>query len=411
MLEGDKSMAIYFDCFEDVSDEFHDAIEFGVDYSPCFSSVHFDDNDLPLDEDVFLATLSDINLDQFPPENLFDVAEYIRHAYNINRTIAPKTAKSQDLNPKAIQSCLGYLPLDIIKRTLDCTTQLAKWHTKLPFKRHWLPRFPFLNVHRLSEPVATDTFFANCKALGGETCAQVFYGIKSHMINVYPMKTESEGSLAYEDFLREEGCPTILRRDNSQMQTSDLFTNICRHFCIGDGFTEPHHPHQNPAENHAVRWIKQHAQTVMNITGAPAYVWTDCVKWIVDCHNVTAHEAIDYRTPYEKRHGSTPDISAYVLFHFWERIYYHSPDNSFPESKELPGYFLGIAKNVGDALTFVILSQNGTRLCRSVIRSAVGKPLSGFPNARLQHATYDVGPGPAFSNPLENSMDDWGGYI
>ena len=155
---------------------------------------------------------------------------------------------------------------------------MAKWHTKLPCKRRWLPRFPFLNIHRLSEPVATDTFFANCKALGGETCAQVFYGIKSHMINVYPMKTESEGSLAYEDFLREEGCPTVLRRDNSQMQTSDLFTNICRHFCISDGFTEPHHPHQNPAENHAVRWIKQHAQTVMNITGAPAYVWTDCVK-------------------------------------------------------------------------------------------------------------------------------------
>ena len=41
------------------------------------------------------------------------------------------------------------------------------------------------------------------------------------------MKTESEGSLAYEDFLREEGCPMILRRDNSKMQTSDF-----RHFCM-----------------------------------------------------------------------------------------------------------------------------------------------------------------------------------
>ena len=32
-----------------------------------------------MDKDIFLATLSDINLDQFPPENLFDVAEYITH--------------------------------------------------------------------------------------------------------------------------------------------------------------------------------------------------------------------------------------------------------------------------------------------------------------------------------------------
>ena len=137
MLDGDKSMAIYFDCFEHADDEFHDAVEFGVDYAPCFSSVHFDDSTLPLDEDVFLATLSDLNLDQFPTENLFDVAEYIRHAFNINRTIAPKNAKSQDLNPKAIQPCLGYLPLDVIKRTLDCTTQLAK----LPRLYYQLPLY------------------------------------------------------------------------------------------------------------------------------------------------------------------------------------------------------------------------------------------------------------------------------
>ena len=97
-------------------------------------------------------------------------------------------------------------------------------------------------------------------------------------------------------------------------------------------------------------WIKQHTQLVMNVTGAPSYVWPDCVSWLVDCHNFCAHEALGYRTPYEKRHGTTPDISAYILFHFWEKIYYHSPDNSFPESKELPGYFLGVANNVGDAL-------------------------------------------------------------
>ena len=73
-------------------------------------------------------------------------------------------------------------------------------------------------MHCLSEPVATDTFFANCQALGGATCGHVFYGIQSHMINFYPMKSENEGPTAYEDFLRFEGCPTLLRRDNSQMQ-------------------------------------------------------------------------------------------------------------------------------------------------------------------------------------------------
>ena len=89
----------------------------------------------------------------------------------------------------------------------------------LPFQRHWKPRFPILNMHRFFEPVATDTFFANCQALGGATCRQVFYGIQSHVINFYPIKSENEGPTAYEDFLHLEGCPTLLRRDNSKMQT------------------------------------------------------------------------------------------------------------------------------------------------------------------------------------------------
>ena len=127
-----------------------------------------------------------------------------------------------------------------------------------------------MNVHRLREAVATDTFFANCKAIGGTTCAQVFYGVQSQMINVYPIQAESQGPNAYEDFIREEGCPTLLRRDNSKMQTGQDFIAINRHFCVKDGLTEPHHPHQNPAENQAIRWLKHHCQTVMNKSGALA---------------------------------------------------------------------------------------------------------------------------------------------
>ena len=56
------------------------------------------------------------------------------------------------------------------------------------------------------------------------------------------------------------------------MQTGQTWTNICRLFGVTDGLTEPYHPHQNPAENQAVRWIKQHTQLVMNVTGAPTYV-------------------------------------------------------------------------------------------------------------------------------------------
>ena len=72
--------------------------------------------------------------------------------------------------------------------------------------------------------------------------------------------------------------------------------------------------------------MKSHAQVVMNITGAPNYVWTFCMIWISDVYNIVAHESLNYRTPYEQRHGTTPDISAYILFHFWEKIYYYDKE-------------------------------------------------------------------------------------
>ena len=205
------------------------------------------------------------------------------------------------------------------------------------------------------------------------------------MINVYPMTTESEGPQAYEDFIREEGCPKLLRRDNSKMQTGEDFRHINRHFCVKDAYTEPHHPNQNPAENQAVKWLKHHCQFVMNTTGAPEYLWPYCMLWISDVHNITAQESLDNRTPYEMRHGVTPDISAYILFTFWEEILYLDNEQSYPNSKEVPGYFLGVAKHSGDALTFNILTTHGTILTRSVIRSASGKPLAGFPNKRTTH--------------------------
>jgi hypothetical protein len=43
----------------------------------------------------------------------------------------------------------------------------------------------------------------------------------------------------------------------------------------------------------------------------------------------------------------------------------------FPASKEKPGRFVGVAENVGDAMTFWVLTEDTEQLiARSVIRSA-----------------------------------------
>ena len=63
-----------------------------------------------------------------------------------------------------IRRCLGFKPQDICEKTLKATTQCAKNSARLPLRDHFKARSPTLNVRRLNENYATDTFFASVKA-------------------------------------------------------------------------------------------------------------------------------------------------------------------------------------------------------------------------------------------------------
>lgn len=190
-------------------------------------------------------------------------------------------------------------------------------------------------------------FFANCASADGYTCAQVFYGLTSQCINVYGMKSEHEGFARYQDFLREEGAPYGLRRDNSKMQSSVKFTEMNRDYMIEDQFTEPYHPQQNPSEKNGVHWLKDHSQILLDRVGAPPFIWYDAVSYLAALHNVTSHDALKGRTPHEKRHGDTPHISAFLQFKFYDKILFLDPSETYPASKDKSGRFLGVANNVG----------------------------------------------------------------
>ena len=80
--------------------------------------------------------------------------------------------------------------------TLCNTMQLGTTaYVTCPIQCHFKPRNPQLNVPHLQEAVACDTFFAYCHDCLGATCAQVFFGCKSKMINVYSMTAKREAHL------------------------------------------------------------------------------------------------------------------------------------------------------------------------------------------------------------------------
>jgi hypothetical protein len=126
---------------------------------------------------------------------------------------------STHIHPKEIdyaqyQTFLGWKPLDVIKQTFEATTQWATSPTSsTPLKHHYKSWFPTLNHSRLHEMFCTDTWFGSTPALGGFTCAQLYYGVQSKYLALYPMTTESQGPATLEDLCRYKGAPFKIKND------------------------------------------------------------------------------------------------------------------------------------------------------------------------------------------------------
>jgi hypothetical protein len=154
--------------------------------------------------------------------------------------------------------------LEIVRRTIENTTQLGATSNYNNLKAHLKSLMPWANKTHLNETVSTDTIFASAKDVTGALCAQVFYGMRSHMINVYGMKSESEGPDRLNDFVREEGIPSVMRSDNSQMQRyGRAWLQRLRELLVHNEFLEPHNQQQNPVELKAVRWLKEANKVLM----------------------------------------------------------------------------------------------------------------------------------------------------
>ena len=99
--------------------------------------------------------------------------------------------KRKENNYSLLQPLFNWLPIILIKKTFDLSTQ----HTRTPdyslLKKTYLSPFPDFNAKLRSEPVATDTMCSDTPAVdNGSTCAQFFLGTKTLVTDVYGIKTD-----------------------------------------------------------------------------------------------------------------------------------------------------------------------------------------------------------------------------
>ena len=118
--------------------------------------------------------------------------------------------------------------------------------------------------------------------------------------------------------------------------------------------------------------MKQATCVTLDRYGAPEAAWFFAAKHVAKIHNRTSDMTHrDFITPFQARFGRTPDISDLLAFRFWEEVYYLDPEESFPNSKEKKGYWVGTTENIGDALTYWIVPEEEGRLRKPIARSVV----------------------------------------
>ena len=134
----------------------------------------------------------------------------------------------------------GWVNSDIVKQTIDQTTQWGVALESFPMKRHLKSKNPALNVPLRHEPVATDTSFSDTPAVdSGVKQAQVFVGRDSLVANVYPMKSGKQFVNTLEDNIRRRGAMDKLFSDSAKTEISKKVMDILRAYHISNWHSEP----------------------------------------------------------------------------------------------------------------------------------------------------------------------------
>ena len=66
--------------------------------------------------------------------------------------------------------------------------------------------------------------------------------------------------------------------------------------------------------------------TRTNASTFPTWLWGECLRYVVYVYNRTPHSALKYKSPFEARFGTSPDLSGIHKFGQWCIVRLEAPD-------------------------------------------------------------------------------------
>ena len=261
--------------------------------------------------------------------------------------------------------------IETAQKTLKTTTQRGVRQAIHPLHRRYRVNHLDLHRRRLQDTFYMDTLHSRVKSLGGYQCAQLI--TNGTFTRVYPMESKASSNIASAlgEFVDDVGIPDKLICDFATEQTgkhTDVMRMIRRlHINLmpaekGRGTTQNHR-----AETE-IREVKTKWKTRMRENQVPSRLWDYGLVYIAEVQSLLARGR-DNRPGIERLKGQTVDISEWLDFDFYERVWYWDQAKMDMASEQARlGRWLGIAHRVGSDMTYWILTDTGNVIARSTVQ-------------------------------------------
>ena len=282
------------------------------------------------------------------------------------RVTGVTTKRHGSYSPEQLSRTWG-VSLDKAKLTLESTKHdsirtttgsISRRVKTLPHQRQYKQLGGYLGH------ICSDTFKSNVTSLSGHNYIQLFANCEN-FTECYPLKVKSDANQALDAFIHDVGIPVELLTGGAKELHLGEWLKKCKKHNIHMRLTEPHSPWQNQVELMG-GLIKRKVRRLMRNTNTPIRLWDYCWRYVASIQSLTASNQIqlDGRTPYEKVHGYTPNISEFIQNKWYDWIIFHEPDDPM---KWNVGRWLGPAHSSGQGMAYNVLKSNGRVAVRSTI--------------------------------------------
>ena len=251
------------------------------------------------------------------------------------------------------------------RNTLQGTTQLGVRSAIGPLTRRYRTDLLQLRYRRLNARFYTDTMFAKTKSIQQNTCAQIYTDGKGY-VRADPMRSKAEAGMTLSRLMEDVGIPNEIVSDGAPevIGKGTEFGKLSRQFSIKRHQTEPETQRHNRAED-SIRELKRRWKQRVIKRRVPKKVWDFAIVWESEilsrlCRHGTTISGIERIT------GDTPDISEWIEFEFYDLCWYWDVPNT--DDNPRIGRWLGVSHRVGTAMSYWILTAQGTVVSRTTVQ-------------------------------------------